>query len=271
MNNILESPFVREMCHITANMYRMGFDERNGGNISWILEEEAVRQYLDPAEPLRTLPLSFDGSELAGRYLIVTGTGRYFRNVERDPQANLGILRISPDGASCQVLWGFSGGSRPTSELPTHLMNHIQRLRADPLHRVVMHCHPANTLAMTYVHQLDDRAFTKTLWQMCTECIVVFPEGVSVLPWMVCGTNEIGRATAEKIKETRAVIWAAHGIFAAGRDIDEAFGLVETVEKAAEIYMKIRNTPWMQTITDRQLADLCQTFGLTPREGYLEV
>ena len=42
MNNIFEAPFVREMCHITANMYRMGWDERNGGNISWILEPEAV-------------------------------------------------------------------------------------------------------------------------------------------------------------------------------------------------------------------------------------
>ncbi len=38
-----------------------------------------------------------------------------------------------------------------------------------------MHCHPANLLAMTYVHSLDEKAFTRTLWQMCTECIVVFP------------------------------------------------------------------------------------------------
>ena len=94
MNNIFEAPFVREMCHITANMYRMGWDERNGGNISWILEKEAVEQFLDPAAVLRTLPLSFDASALAGRYLIVTGTGRYFRNVERCPQDNMGVIRI---------------------------------------------------------------------------------------------------------------------------------------------------------------------------------
>ena len=69
---------------------------------------------------------------------------------------------------------------------------------------------------------------------MSTECIVVFPEGISVLPWMVCGTNEIGEATAEKIGDTRIVLWAAHGIFGTGRDMDEVFGLIETVEKAAE-------------------------------------
>lgn len=32
-----------------------------------------------------------------------------------------------------------------------------------------MHCHPTNILAMTYVHDLDEAAFTRTLWQMCTE------------------------------------------------------------------------------------------------------
>ena len=53
---------------------------------------------------------------------------------------------------------------------------------------------------MTYVHDLDEVAFTRTLWQMCTECVVVFPDGVNVLPWMLCGTNEIGVATAEKMQ-----------------------------------------------------------------------
>ena len=220
---------------------------------------------------LRTLPLSFDASALAGRYLIVTGTGRYFRNVERCPQENMGVIRIAQDGRSYDILWGFEHGGKPTSELPTHLMNHIARLRVDPQHRIVMHCHPANILAMTYVHDLDDRAFTKTLWRMSTECIVVFPEGISVLPWMVCGTNEIGEATAEKIGDTRIVLWAAHGIFGAGRDMDEVFGLIETVEKAAEIYMKIGGREIRQSITDAELAALCKEFGLTPREGYLDL
>ena len=31
MKNIFEAPFVVEMMRITANMYRQGWDERNGG------------------------------------------------------------------------------------------------------------------------------------------------------------------------------------------------------------------------------------------------
>jgi len=60
-----------------------------------------------------------------------------------------------------------------------------------------MHCHPTNLLAMTYVHELDTKSFTHTLWEMSTECIVVFHDGVEVLPWMLCGTGEIGAATAK--------------------------------------------------------------------------
>lgn len=74
----------------------------------------------------------------------------------------------------------------------------MARLKKDPLHRVVMHSHPTYTLAMTYVHELSDKAFTHSLWEMCTECIVVFPDGIGVLPWMLCGTNEIGRRHGEK-------------------------------------------------------------------------
>ena len=87
-----------------------------------------------------------------------------------------------------------------------HLMSHMARLEVDPENRIVMHTHPTYTLAMNYVHELDEKKFTHTLWEMCTECIVVFPDGVGVLPWMLCGTNSIGEATAEKMKEFRVVI-----------------------------------------------------------------
>ena len=40
MKNILDAPFVREMCATTANMYRLGWDERNGGQISYMLDEK---------------------------------------------------------------------------------------------------------------------------------------------------------------------------------------------------------------------------------------
>ncbi|MBR6709063.1 MAG: rhamnulose-1-phosphate aldolase, partial [Clostridia bacterium] len=178
MKNIFEAPFVEEMRKTTANMYRLGWDERNGGNISYMLDTDEVAEYLDLNHVIRNIDLGFDASAIAGKIFIVTGTGKYFKNVDGDPETNLGIIRVAQNGTEAELLWGYRDGGKFTSELPAHLMSHIARLEVDPLNRVVMHCHPTHTLAMNYVHELDEKKFTHTLWEMCTECIVVFPDGV---------------------------------------------------------------------------------------------
>ena len=270
MKKILTAPFMVEMIRTATEMYVHGWDERNGGNISLMLEEKEAGEYLDTRNVLRTIPTGFSMPELDGKIFLVTGTGKYFKNIQYEPEINLGIVRLKDGGQQADLLWGYADGGRFTSELPAHMMSHAARLKSDPGNRVVMHCHPANLLAMTYVHPLDEREFTRTLWQMCTECVVVFPDGVNVLPWMLCGTNEIGLATAEKMRTSRLVVWSQHGIYGAGRDLDETFGLIETAEKAAEIYMKIAHLPRINTITDEQLHLLEKRFGIKAREGYLE-
>ena len=47
MKDILTAPYVVEMVRTTTNMYNHGWDERNGGNISLLLSEEEVAEYLD--------------------------------------------------------------------------------------------------------------------------------------------------------------------------------------------------------------------------------
>ena len=270
MKNIMSAPFMKEMTEAASNMYRLGWDERNGGNISYMLSDEDVAEYLDLSRVIRTISTGFDAKPLAGKIFIVTGTGKYFKNISGDPENNLGVVRIAADGTTAELLWGYSDGGKFTSEFPAHMMSHIARLQVDPDNRVVMHCHPTNTLAMNYVHELDEKKLTHTLWEMCTECIVVFPDGIGVLPWMLCGTNEIGIKTAEKMKEFRLVVWGMHGIYGAGRNMDETFGLIETAEKAAEIYMKIAHLPLVNTITDEQMHQLEAHFGVKAREGYLQ-
>lgn len=270
---MLTAPFVQEMMEATYNMWGIGWDERNGGNISYLLKEEEVTPYLNPHQVLRTLELNFPVKALANHYFIVTGSGKFFKNVKSDPEENLGVIQVNSTGTAIDVLWGFSDGGKPTSELPAHFLSHIVRLEQDENHRIIMHNHATNILAMTFTHELDEKTFTKTLWQMCTECIVVFPDGVGILPWMVPGTDLIGEKTAEKMRKTRLVVWPHHGIFGAGTSMDETFGLIETAEKAAQIYTIISShqSGVKQVITDLQLADLAKAFGVTPVEGILVV
>lgn len=262
--DILNSAAMTEMIRTATEMYRHGWDERNSGNISLLLDGD-----FSELPVIRMLPMDFKApSELVGRCFLITGTGKYFKNVEHDPECNLGLIRIA-DGCA-ELLWGFSDGGTFTSELPAHLMSHAARLAADSRQRVIMHCHPVNILAMTYVHDNEERAFTRTLWQMCTESMIIFPDGISVLPWMLCGTPEIGKATAEKMRRTRLVVWAQHGIYGSGNTLDEAFGLIETAEKAAEVYLKIAHLPRKYTLSDDKLRQIAKRFGVAPREEFLD-
>ena len=270
MKDILKAPFVREMCEATANMYRLGWDERNGGNISYLLDEDEVKEYLDLNKVIRTIPTGFDATPLIGKVFIVTGTGKYFKNVIYSPETNLGIIRIAKDGTTAELLWGYNDGGKFTSEFPAHMMSHIARLSVDSENKVVIHSHPTNTLAMNFVHELDEKKFTHSLWEMCTECIVVFPEGIGVLPWMLCGTNSIGEATAKKMKNYRLVVWGMHGVYGAGKSLDETFGLIETVEKAAQIYMLTAHLPRKNTITDAQMKELADFFKVNYRKDFLD-
>ena len=86
--------------------------------------------------------------------------------------------------------------------------------------------------------------------------------------------NDIRTApfVAEMIRTTTSMYahgWAQHGIYGAGKDLDETFGLIETAEKAAEVYLKIAHLPWKQTLTDDNLRAIADRFGVTPREGFL--
>ena len=269
MNDIKSAKFFQEFVDTADNMYRLGWDERNGGNISLMVEPEDAEAVIGDSKPIRTIPTGFEAKPLEGKYFLVTGTGQYFKNVKKDPENTVGLLRLVDGGTNAELYWGYEDGGKFTSEFPSHMMSHMKRLEVDPDNRAVIHCHPTNLLAMTYVLPLEDKAFSRTLWQMSTECIVVFPEGVGVLPWMLCGTNEIGEATAAKMADYRLVVWAMHGIYGAGKDLDETFGLIETVEKASQIYMLTSACKRINTIEDSQLKELAEYFGVDYRKEFL--
>ena len=44
MKNILQAPFVTELANTCDNMYRLGWDERNGGNISLLLDKDQAAE-----------------------------------------------------------------------------------------------------------------------------------------------------------------------------------------------------------------------------------
>ena len=96
-------------------------------------------------------------------------------------------------------------------------------------------------------------------------------DGVGVVGWMVPGGREIAIRTAELMKKYDVVIWAHHGMFCSGEDFDLTFGLLHTVEKSAEILVKILSmTPKkLQTITPDNFRSLAKDFKVSLPEEFL--
>ena len=272
--NIFDIPVMQGYIRMCHDGWEQNWHERNGGNLTYRLTEAEVQQ-LSPyfRTPGEWVPLGVQAENLAGEYFIATGSGKYFRNVDLAPQDNVCIAQINPAGDSYRIVWGLEKGGRPTSEFPSHFMNHsVRKAVTGGANRVIYHAHPANVIAMTYILPLTDKAFTRALWQSATECPVVFPGGVGVVKWMVPGGAEIALATCKLMEKYDAAVWAHHGLFVSGPDFDTAFGLMHTIEKAAEIYMLVQNSgkPVLQTIADSELRAIARDFGVELREEFLE-
>jgi len=271
--NILDSSAIKGFIKLTDDGSRMGWHERNGGNLSYRMKPEELKEL--EGELITGgdwIPIGRALHDLAGEYFLVTGTGKYFRNVILDPEDNITIVELDSEGENYRLRWGLSSGGGPTSEFASHLVCHAaKKHESGGTSRVVYHAHPPNIIAMTFVLPLSDYVFTRELWQLISECCIVFPKGIGVLEWMVPGNNEMAEATARKIKEYDAIIWPHHGMFATGDTFDEAFSLMHTIEKSAEIWIKIKSTGMeiRQTITSDNLKALEHAFAINLPERFL--
>ena len=269
---VTDSKILKGFTRMCQDGFDQGWHERNGGNLSYRMKDEEVK---DLEGEFR-----FDGDwkelgtevpDLKNEYFMVSGSGKYMRNMQTTPEENICIIRLDETGTKYQIVWGLIDGGKPTSELPTHLMNLEVCKKRDENIRVVYHCHPANVIALTYVLPLNDRVFTREIFEMATECPVVFPKGIGVIPWLLCGGKLIGEATAKVMEIKDVAVWAHHGAFACGTDFDITFGLMHTVEKAAEVLVKVMSMTdkKLNTITPAQFKELNEPFGIEIDEQFL--
>ncbi len=254
-----------EFKDITSDCFQKGWNEMNGGNISYRLRKEELENFDLSPEGWVNLEDSF--SSIAGEYFLVTGSGRYFQNVRKDVLTNSGIIEVSSDGKSYRVVWGLHN-SKPTSELPTHLLNHNKLCSINDEYRVILHVHPINLIILSAIFE-SDIELTKELWKVMTECLVIFPNGIKLIEWMVPGSYEIGKLSANAICDYEMVLWKNHGAFVKGKSFDHAFGMMDTIEKSASIYVELLKLNRKNNlITEDNLKLLASDFGIKVNSRY---
>lgn len=255
---------LQQITRTTHDLWIKGWAERNAGNISVRLVPDQMPGSLD--ESPEWVDCGFDAPELGGEYFLFSGTGCYMRNVELHPECDLGVVELDGAGRRFRRVWGFTCGGRPTSEIAPHLRAHGARLHASGgADRVVMHAHTPCVIALTHCLDLDTARLTRLLWEMHTECIVVFPEGCGYIPWQLPGSLALGDATARELRKRPMAVWQFHGTVGTGPDIDTVLGLMDTAEKAAQLYTLAAAAGGVRNkLSTEQLTTLARAFHVTP-------
>ena len=92
--SILDLDIIKGYIRMCTDGWNQGWHERNGGNLTYRMKDEEVAQCRPyfRATPGEWVNMGVQADNLAGEYFITTGSGKYFRNVELDPEHNMGIV-----------------------------------------------------------------------------------------------------------------------------------------------------------------------------------
>ena len=254
---------IQSVADVGQMLWQRGWAEKNAGNLSWEVTD------LIKVKPAQLKPSAFRENshlpkEMTGRCFLVTGTGTRYRDIEKDPAGCLCILRPSEKGNGYHILWGgHRPGFGPTSELSSHLRMQQSLLKRGGKQKVVLHTHPDELIVMTHLPETNNQAALNwALWGMIPEAKLFVPKGVGLIPYRLTGSDELAEATVEVLdKGYKVVMWEKHGALAVGKDPEEAFDLVDAMNKAARMYLLCKQTGQSpQGITREQIEEIGKTY-----------
>ena len=209
--------------------------EDAAGNISvclgWPVE---VRRRFPVEEPIE---LPVPAPSLAGRTVIVTGSGRRLRALVSDPDASLGAVLVDEGGRTGTLFTSRRRlFDRVTSEWNSHLAVHEDVIgRTDTNFQAIVHAQPPHLTYLSHVPAYRDQAYVDArLLRWEPETLVALPAGIGMLAFAVPGSPELMAANVESLRTRRIVVWAKHGVMArSNQSVTRAVDRIEYAETAA--------------------------------------
>lgn len=249
---------ISEVAEVAGLLWQRGWAERNAGNISVCLKDLPKSDF--PAHYQRTdIPLPERAGDVAGMSFFITATNHRMRDLAHKPMENALIIRITEDGAAYNIISHIGPTElRPTSELASHLAIHSLIIRRGTAHRVVMHTHAKELIALTQIKELcDEKRLNSLLWGMHPETKLLVPDGVGFVPYFIPGTTALGEATVKALEKHDIALWEKHGVFAIGTNPHETFDLIDILTRSASIYFLCRSAgKEPEGLTDSQIEEL---------------
>jgi rhamnulose-1-phosphate aldolase len=246
----------QRLSHIEAS-------EGAAGNISlfigWPLE---VRRRFPLVEPLA---LPEPAPALAGKLVIVTGSGRRLRDIRTDPTANLGVIQIDADGRGGRLYTSPRRlFERVTSEFNSHLAVHDDQVaRTGTNFHALIHAQPPHLVYLSHIPAYRDEAHLNArLLRWEPETLVQLPEGIGALPFLLPGSPAMMAANVDCLRAHRVVLWSKHGVMARS-DISaqRAADRIEYIETAARYeYMDLVAGGRAEGLTTDELRAVARAF-----------
>lgn len=261
-NNPALAKQVAEVAEVAGYLWQKGWAERNGGNITINItdvvtdEIRGMKAISDKMQIGTTLP------HLKGCYFFCKGTNKRMRDLSRWPMENGSVIRICDDCASYEII--ADQVVRPTSELPAHLSMHNYLIGSGSNYKAAMHTHPIDLVAMTHNPAfLEKDVLTKLLWSMIPETRAFCPRGLGIIPYKLPSSIELAEATVKELADYDVVMWEKHGVCAVGENVMEAFDMVDTLSKSAQIYLTAKSMGFEPTgMADELMEELKVAFNL---------
>ena len=239
--------------------------EGAAGNISvyigWTVE---VRRRFPLAQEI-TLPQH--APALAGKVVIVTGSGRRLRDIRSDPEANLGAIVIGADGVSGRLHTAPRRlFERVTSEFNSHIAVHNDEVgRTGTNFHALIHAQPPNLVYLSHIPEYRDTAeLNRRLIRWEPETIVQLPQGVGVLPYILPGSPALMEANVAALREHSLVLWSKHGVMArSDMSATRAADRIEYAETAARYeYMDLVSGRKGEGLTLDELRAVVEAFNV---------
>jgi rhamnulose-1-phosphate aldolase len=237
--------------------------EGAAGNISiyvgWTVD---VRRRFPLVE---VLPLPQPATALAGKLVIVTGSGRRLRDIRSDPEANLGAMVISQDGASGRLHTSPRRlFERVTSEFNSHIAVHNDEVsRTGTNFHALIHAQPPNLVYLSHIPEYRDTALlNRRIMRWEPETIIHLPKGIGVLPYLLPGSPALMEANVAALREHNIVLWSKHGVMArSDMSATRAADRIEYAETAARYEcMDLANGRKGEGLTQDELRAIVETF-----------
>lgn len=249
------------ICEIDAS-------EAGAGNISLCLDElPGVRDAFPLSERIE-LPLA--APELAGRTLLVTGSGRRLRQIADDPLATIGAVIVDEGGLTGELLTSTHRRfERLTSEFNSHLAVHNDQVgRRGLAFHAVVHAQPPHLTHLSHIPAYrDDVYMNEHILRWEPESIVALRDGIGVLEFMVPGSAELMAANVAGLREYEIVLWSKHGVMArSDLSVTRAVDRIEYAETGARYeYMNLVAGGVAEGLSKTEIRAVAEAFGVTSR------